>query len=199
MKSRLTYIISTLFIFGGCASGNLRVQSEPSGADVYIATPGQSPRKLGQTPLEVPASTSLRTEAAQIMISKEGFRQETVVMPASTFEKSANIDVKLSEAKLPATCQDFGGAVQEIARGVAESQSFMQAKNLDRAEQTLNRLTEKFDNVSVLFDLLGNVHYLRRDLDRALTAYRKSIELRPGNTETARMIKKIEDIRGVKQ
>lgn len=187
------------FITVGCASGHLRVQSEPSGADVYISTPGQAQRKLGRTPLEAPTSTSLKTEAAQITVSKEGYKTETVVVPASAFEKSANVDVKLTESKLPATCQDFGGAVQEVARGVAESQSYIQTKNLDRAEQTLNRLTEKFSDVSVLFDLLGNVHYLRRDLDRALTAYRKSITLNPGNVETARMIKKIEDIRGVKQ
>lgn len=92
------------------------------------------------------------------------------------------------------TCKKQDESLQKVSRGVAEVRSQIASERLDQAESTLTMLTAEFSGVSVLYDLMGNVYYLRKDLNNALIQYRRSYELNSNNAETARMIKKIESL-----
>lgn len=181
----------------GCGTTGLRVESDPPGADVYVVSDGQAPRKVGQTPYL--STETLSSQPAQLTISKEGFRSETILVPSFRMAASGRAYAKLEPASAGlaggAACALSDEAIQELSGGVAEAQALIGARNLDEAERKLNALITRHSNVGVVYNLLGNVHYLRKDVAKALAAYKRALEISPSSSETARMIKKLNDIR----
>jgi tetratricopeptide (TPR) repeat protein len=153
---------------------------------------------LGKTPLSVEAS-SLRDAdgGAHIMVTKEGFLPESILVPQSGLPSSTRMNFALKQMVTSKQCEQAEEALNEVARGVAETQSQITKRNLSDAERTIQNLIVRYPKVSVLHDLKGNLHYLQKDLTRALESYRRSIEIRPGNFETLRMIEKLGGIKGV--
>ena len=181
----------------GCGTAGLRVESDPPGADVYIVSDGQAPRKVGQTPYL--STETLGSQPAQLTISKEGFRSETILVPSFRMAASGRAYAKLEPGSAGAAggaaCALSDESIQELSGGVAEAQALIGARNLDEAERKLNALITRHSNVGVVYNLLGNVHYLRKDVVKALAAYKRALEISPNSSETARMIKKLNDIR----
>lgn len=188
---------STVGVLAGCQSQAFRVDSDPAGADVFISSQGQTPRKLGVTPYVIQSGDQGdKSQALHVTVSKDSYGSESVLLPPAAMGRSGGLFVKLDGFKLPAACQNQEAALEKVARGVAESQYQIKLKNLDQAERSLNTLVTEYPNVSVLHDLIGNVHFLRKDIDRALASYRRSQAIAPNNTETGRMIKRLEELRG---
>jgi predicted Zn-dependent protease len=92
-------------------------------------------------------------------------------------------------------CANVEQTMQDLSSGVAEVQALIGGRNLDEAERKLNSLVARYSGIAVLYDLLGNIYYIRKDVGRALTAYKKSQQISPGSIETERMIKKLQEIR----
>lgn len=182
-----------------CSTKPIKVESQPPGADIYAIQPGQTPRKLGVTPLTLDEQSIAGTPTTQISASLKGRQTQTIIVPSSAFGQTGQVTFNLQEPALPAACEKQEESLERLARGVAEAQSHLAGRKLDQAQITLNTLVGEFETVSVLHDLLGNVHYLRKDLSSALESYRRSYELNPNNSETFRMIKKIESLRGENQ
>jgi predicted Zn-dependent protease len=89
-------------------------------------------------------------------------------------------------------------AIEKISRGVAQVQSMMQSSRLVEAQGQLSMLISDFPDVSVLHDLMGNVHYINKNLEMAYASYRKSLDLNPTNVDTQRMVSKIQGIIGIR-
>lgn len=187
-----------LILLGGCASSGIRVESQPDAADVHFVRLGAPPIVLGKTPLSVDASSLRDAEGgAHLMVTKEGFLPESILVPHTGVPASTRMNFALKQVVTPKQCEQADESLNEIARGVAETQSQTSKKNFADAERTLQGLISRYPKVSVLYDLKGNLHYLQKDLTRALEAYQRSIEIRPGNYETLRMIEKLGGIKGV--
>lgn len=183
----------------GCVSGGVRIESEPSGADVYVGSKGESIRKVGQTPLLFSDEQfSAFGPYVHMTVGREGYQRESVILPKSTLPVDATVFMTLKENELPATCAATGESIEKIARGIAESQRYLQGRDLENAERIVVNLISQYPGVSVLHDLLGNIYYLQKNLEGALSSYRKSSELHPSNPETRRMINKLEGITGIR-
>ncbi len=196
-RTRLLSLLGFMFLLAACQSQSLKIESEPAGADVLVSVQGQSPRKVGVTPYVLQAGEQGdRSQPMQLMISKDGFGAESILLPPSAVGRSGSVFMKLDHSKLPAACVNLEAALEKVARGVAEAQYQIKLKNLDQAERQLGQLVAEFQNVSVLHDLLGNVYYLRKEIDKALASYRRSQAIAPNNSETGRMIKRLEELRG---
>lgn len=190
---------SVLMTAVGCSSASVRVDSEPAGADVALSISGQPARLLGKTPYTADAAMLNNSESAQIVVTKPGFKTESILIPPTTFAKSSAVFVKLEANPDAPSCTVQEEALQRVGRGVAEAQAAIRMKNYDQAETLLKSLASQYTTLAVLQDLVGNVYYLKRDFDRALAAYRRSNELSPNNPETVRMIKKLEELKGAPQ
>jgi tetratricopeptide (TPR) repeat protein len=183
----------------------LRVESDPPGASVFARQMGQSPRKIGETPYVIEEG-ALKAEPGallQISVEKDGFLAQGVAMPKSTVGGSGTIFVSLKAKDKDLTQQQAAlnsasatdEQFQRLAAGVAQSQQMIRHKKYEEAVTTLQVLIVAYPRVSVLFDLLGNAHYMQRNLDQALAAYRRSQDLQ-ANDETSRVIKRLEEMRG---
>lgn len=178
-----------------CSTGNLKVESQPEGAEVYVSVNGQTARKVGVTPLSIAENqVNSGNESFQISVMKEGFASEHVLAPGTTFARSSNIQVKLKE-QISSKQNISDEALQKVSSQVAYSIELIKNKEYDNAERSLLNLQTQFPNVATVHELLGNVYYLRKDLSRAYTSYKKALNLNPNNLDTTRMIQKIEGIR----
>lgn len=198
---KLIWICSSLIIsclLAGCASSDLKVQSTPEQADVYLAYDGEQPEKVGQTPLRLDQriSSSTRAKYAKIEIRKDGYKTESVLIPLSSVKSTIEISTKLDEARLPEICMNQTAAVEKISKGIADSQSMVKSGNLQGAQARLTGLIVEYPNITVLHDLLGNVYYLSKNLEAALASYQRSLNLDPTNADTQRMANKIREIVG---
>lgn len=194
MKNVFLNII-VAFVLSSCSSSTLRVESVPEGADIYISINGQTAKKVGVTPLVIPESqVNSGNDAFQLSIVKEGFMSENILAPATIFSRNSNVQVKLKE--LSNSKQSANDEVlQKVSSQVAYTQSLVRSKDYDGAERTLLNILPQFPNVATFHELLGNVYYLKKDLQRAHASYSKALDLNPSNTDTVRMIQRIEGIR----
>lgn len=197
---KFLWVILVLAIVG-CSSSPLRVESFPDGADVLVLVPGMAPRKVGVTPLSIDeAQLGVPKGTFQIQVSKDGFLNESILVPPTSLGHITQISIKLKEplAGKAGSCAQLETDLPQIARGTAEVQQFIAAKKLDQAEMSLRLLISKYPSIPIFHVLLGNVFYLKRDLDSALASYRRSQDIGGGNQDAARMIRKIEDFRGIR-
>lgn len=194
MKKKL--ILVFLFLnLAACSTGNLKVESQPDGAEVYVSVNGQSAKKVGVTPLSIAENqVNSGNDPFQISVMKEGYATEHVLAPATTFARSSNIQVKLKE-QINAKQSVNDEILQKVSSQVAYSLELIKNKEYDNAERNLQNLQSQFPNVATIHELLGNVYYLKKDLSRAYSSYKKALALNPNNLDTTRMIQKIEGIR----
>ncbi len=182
-------------IIAGCATSQTLVESEPTGSDLFIFVPGQAARKVGQTPYTFSEKDiSDRNSPVQVLVSKDGFQSSSVILPPATSGRVGKMSFKLDQVTLPPECQSQNESLNKVARSVAEAQSLMRSKQYDLAEKIMSELLIAHPGLSIVYDILGNINYLKRDFEKSLVFYKKSKTISPDNTRTVRMIKHIEDI-----
>ncbi|MBL7545568.1 MAG: tetratricopeptide repeat protein [Bdellovibrionaceae bacterium] len=189
------YVLSVFLLQISCSTSNLRVESQPDGADVYVSVNAQTAKKIGVTPLNIQENQiSSGNEPFQLSIIKEGFVTEHILSPATTFSRNLSVQVKLRETS--SSKQSINDEVlQKVSSQVAYTQSLIRSKDYDAAERAILGILPQFPNVATFHELLGNVYYLKKDLQRAHTSYKRALDLNPSNTDTVRMIQRIEGVR----
>lgn len=190
-------VVSAFLILSACASRQVYVESDPVGADLFVFTPGQAPKKVGQTPyILTDKDIPDRSSPIQVQAAKEGYQTLAVVIPSSVSGHLGKLSLKLDTLSLPNQCLNQTEALNRVARAVAEAQSLIKSRQYDLAEKIMSELIVAYPGLSLVYDILGNIYFLRREFDKSLTAYKKSRSLAPENAKTQRMIKQIEDIMG---
>lgn len=199
MLSLVSKLLMGISFFSiGCATSSLRVNSAPEGAEVSLISRDRTPVKVGKTPLDIDSRNfpELFQDSMQVEVTKEGFSPLSVVVPKLPAGGVGRINLNLQTAELPKVCQNQSESTNVLAKGIADAASLVSRKRLDEASRLLEDLSSKFGTVPVIHDLLGNVYFLQKNLDRALESYRRSNRLNPNNIDTLRMIERIEKVQG---
>lgn len=197
---KYTYIdilILSLFTVG-CSTSILKIDSEPTGADVYVSQANRPAIKVGQTPLNIEESKLANgVEPFQVTISRDGYLNEHVLVPSSTLSRNTSITVRLKNdlSKISQSSEQL----DKVASATALTQHLIRMKELDKAEQNLITISNQFPSVATFQELLGNVYYLKRDFTKALKAYESASNLNPKNNETQSMIEKLQGFKKEKQ
>jgi tetratricopeptide (TPR) repeat protein len=183
-----------------CSTSRLDVHSEPEGADVVALPKGQTPIKLGVTPLTVNQDShpELFSSELRLQVTKDGYSTESILIPHSSLGTETRLDLNLPESKLPSSCSQSEQIINEITQKLAQSQLLVFRKNFSEAKQQLLDLSNRYSNVAVIYTLLGNISYVEKNLTAALDYYKRAKALAPENIETNRMIEKINMIKGDK-
>jgi hypothetical protein len=191
-----------LLLASACASGGARfeVKTTPEGAEVAIVRPGGGGTiPLGKTPLfltpeQVP---DVGGKLLTVQIRKEGFQTENIILPEGSNGGLALLTFQLRESGISTATGKVNEVAQnELARGIAQIHRQVSRKNFDDAIRTLDNLLAKHPRIATLYDLLGGIHYLRKDSGRALDAFKRSLELDPSNAETSRFVEKLRSFQG---
>ncbi len=198
----LMVLFGSALLLVGCATGKLDITSSPEGASILKIESSGNAKVIGKTPMSVDVNnfTSSSESYVHLAISKEKFRREAVIIPRNMFEASHTLNFKLTSINESGSLDECPklpeNSFSELARGVAEAQTMITEKDFSAAENKLQVLTAQFPFVSVLYDFIGNIKYLQKNLNGALKAYEKSLELWPHNPQTTRMVNKIRGMTG---
>lgn len=186
-----TQILMLVLFLSSCSTGQLRVNSQPDTADVYLSSATVPTKKIGVTPLVQNEDLMINSnEPYQITISKQGFEDSHILVPATTLKRNVNLSVKLQE--LASNKSQTAAEIDKVASQVAEVQNLIKTKDLIQAERKILIMISQNPNVATFHELVGNVYYLKKDLQNALSSYKKANELVPGNPDTMRMINKLQ-------
>ncbi len=174
------------------------MQTNPEGSDLYVIRSGSPATLVGKTPVSLDSATvpGLFGDNLQLEIRRKGFETTSVLVPQSNVSSSGRLYVALKEIPPAAACTKQDESLAEVASGVAEVQLLISKKELDEAQAKLKVLIARYSSVPTLHVLMGNVHYLKRELSKALVYYRNASERDGGSVGTQRMIDKIVGIQG---
>lgn len=200
--------VGAIAIAMGCAPSRIAVTSVPDGADVVKLTGSGSRVALGKTPLtiDLEAQIDVGATALNLVVEHADFVNQSVLFPKTLGPSQQTLLVNLMP--IPKT---QGGPLEaavecpkipdnmlvQVTRAVAEIQGLIASKDYAGATTKLMIVSTQYPNISVLYDLLGNVNYLKHDYSEALKSYERSVQLEPQNLEASRMVRKVRGMLGL--
>ena len=188
-KKIKSYIATVaLAVLSACSSvTTLNLQTNPSGADVYIySLDGANPKKLGVTPLLIPAEDALKVSnnIGPVVIE---FRKDGFIASKSMVTDLAPADVTVSAELQRSTGLEDIEALNKVIDRLFESQRLVRAGRLDDAMKLIEAIQKDAPELSALYEIQGGIFYLQKKPEKALDSYQTSIRFNPKNVEAVRM------------
>lgn len=182
---RLISVLFLVFFLQSCSSNpSIKLKSYPDGAKVSAVQDDGSTQVIGVTPLE--SSGSMQS----LIIEKEGFESARIFvgrLQTQHYEYMVKLTPRAEDPKM----NDLKSRYEKLAKSVAKANHLINQKRYSEAESLLTNLTNDYPNVSVGYDLLGNISYLQKDFRRAINHYQRSLELNPENSETKQVLDRL--------
>lgn len=183
---KLFMLLFSALLMESCSttSSSIKLKSSPEGANVLAIETDGSSRIIGKTPLET--SESMQS----ILIEKEGFESARIFigrLNSQNYEYSVKLTPKADDPKLT----DIKSRYERLAKSIAKANNLINKKRYVEAESLLINLTNDYPNVSVGYDLLGNISYMQKDFRKAINHYQRSLELNPENSETKQVLDRL--------
>jgi tetratricopeptide (TPR) repeat protein len=203
----------------GCGTSTLKVDTNPSGANVFATTVGANDRHLiGKTPLPRTLTKDIQKgQMGALMLDIELERyQNTSILIAENGNSESEISLQLKsipvEKKVESDKKDESEKKDETAKK-AELDPVQVNKNLDqlfeaqrlarigRFEDSLKLLDEVgkvFPKWASVSEMRGGIFLLQKKYGNALDEYQKSLSLNSENTNILAIIKNLEKRMGAK-
>jgi tetratricopeptide (TPR) repeat protein len=176
-----------------CSSAHKIKISSPQGVVQVSLRDSSGQRKdLGSTPLELPATEVFNSNSriSTLFITKDGFTTQRLVLLKDNEKSETEISASL-EALEKRDFAELQVRSERLAQGVAKGMNLASKKRWEEAQEVLLGLISEFPSVSVPYDLMGNIHYVKREYTEALRFYEKSYALNPSSPETKQMIERL--------
>ncbi len=182
---RFTFLLILLFSPLAIA-GKLTIKSQPDAAEIFIIDGNSKPVLLGKTPFESDLEDIIRnyvkSSSFLLELKKDGHDPYRVLVA-----KSANVDmaltavVELSQAISYIKQHDF------LMNELFDVQKLIRARNFTDAINKLEDLEKKNPRLSIIPELRATAMYLNKDVEGALSYYRKAFSVNPDNADAYRM------------
>lgn len=192
--NKLIFPFMLMLLLSSCGTiSKVKITSSPDKAEVKVTNNDGETKSLGITPLEITGKDiySSSSRMSLIQISKDGFESQNVFIAQESSLESYNINIKLRTKSEDVKNQDIKSRQEKLAKNIALSNNLINKKRYEEAERVLSSVADDFPYVSVTYDLLGNIAYLRRDFRSAINYYEKSFQINPENSESKTMIDKL--------
>ena len=193
----LIIAIIALSVLNGCSTpSTIKMQSNPSEADVEVIDATGTATNIGKTPLSANESDVYKSSNryTQVKIKKNGYVDQEMVLMKSTFGSDVSINVQLKKDENMQNIGEQSITQEKVASAIARANGLIQTKQYAEAESVLLNFIEQFPSVSVGYDYLGNINYLQKRYAKALKHYNKAISLNPQNTERRVIVERIQTL-----
>ena len=166
-------------------AAKLIIKSQPEGAEIYISVGGK-PVRLGATPYEANLTevmkTYVKSTSFMLELKKAGHNPYRVLMAKTDdvdLELSANLqlDQAVSNIKEHDALMNSLFDVQKLVRG----------KNFKDALMKLDELEKKHPALSIIPEMKATAYYMNKEVENALSYYRRAFALNPDNHDAYRM------------
>ena len=176
-------------------ASKLTLKSRPEGAEIFIQASGK-PVKIGVTPFEGDLTEIIKTyvQASSFMfeLKKEGHLPYRVLLAKTSqvdLELSANLelDPKVENVRAHDALMNKLFSIQKLVRG----------RSFTEAIEELSALEKKHENLSIIPEMKATAYYMNKDIENALSYYRRAFAVNPDNQDAYRMKIYIEKKLGV--
>jgi tetratricopeptide (TPR) repeat protein len=166
-------------------AAKLTLKSQPEGAEIFV-TSGGRPVRLGTTPYEADLTevmkTYVRSNSFLLELKKSGHMPYRVLLAKTEdvdLELTANLelDQAVSNHKEHDLLMNQLFDVQKLIRG----------RNFRDAFVKLDELEKKHPTLSIIPELKATSYYMNKEVENALSYYRKAFALNPDNSDAYRM------------
>ena len=166
---------------------DLSVNSEPAGTEIFISEDANKKEVLiGKTPfkkdIEELINTYVKKNSFIITLKKKGYENYNVL-----FSKTTDNDVALSvNLKVDQGIKK----IQEhdlLMIQLFDVQKLIRGRDLSSALAKLDTLEKKYPEFSIVAELKGTTYYMNKNIEGALTQYRKAFALNSKNSDAYKM------------
>jgi len=166
-------------------ASKLIIKSQPEGAEIFITAVGR-PVRLGATPYEADLTevikTYVKSNSFLLELKKAGHMPYRLLLAKTEdvdLELNANLelDKAISNHKEHDLLMNHLFDVQKMIRG----------RNFRDALLKLDELEKKHPTLSIIPELKATSYYMNKEVENALSYYRKAFALNPDNSDAYRM------------
>lgn len=183
--SRLLYLFIILFS-PLVLAGKIIIKSQPDAADIFIIDGTSKPVPLGKTPFESDLEDIIRnyvkSSSFVLELKKDGHDPYRVLVA-----KTANVDMALTAtlelSQAITNIKEHDSLMNELF----DVQKLIRARNFTDAINKLEDLEKKNPRLSIIPELRATAMYLNKDVEGALSYYRKAFSVNPDNADAYRM------------
>jgi len=180
-------MILLILLFSQLAiAGKITIKSQPDAADVFIIDGSSKPVPLGKTPFEGDLEEIIRnyvkSSSFLLELKKDGHDPYRVLVA-----KTANVDMTLTAtlelSQAITNIKEHDSLMNELF----DVQKLIRARNFTDAINKLEDLEKKNPRLSIIPELRATAMYLNKDVEGALSYYRKAFSVNPDNADAYRM------------
>lgn len=194
MKKHFAFpIIICGYLFSGCSAPQLRVQSDPPNAQVFVSQQGSKDKvQVGITPFDIPFKevTDKVGEANSgeyyiMTIEGKDLQTERVLLPTTSFgSKVVSIKVQLSK-------KEESRNANEILLRLHSAQKFAQTRQFERAQIELDKALDIDSQFVRAITMKASLYYLQKNPTEALKWFEKAVAIDSSFEEAINMIAKL--------
>lgn len=187
MKLNVLFLSILFSISLAATAAKIDIKSNPEEAEIFVYNDDNSaPQKLGKTPynnnLDELIKTYVKKNNFIVEIRKDGFDPYKVL-----FTKTSGLDVELSVnlevSKDIKTIKKHDMLMSELF----EVQKLIRSKNFSDALTKLTSLEKEYPHFSIIAELKATNYYMMKDVEKALSYYRKAFALNSENVDSYKM------------
>ncbi len=181
------WVFLTFIISSAAWAEKIEIKSNPEEAEIFVSHDDTTaPQKIGKTPfkqdLKELISTYVKKNNFVIELRKEGYEPYRIL-----FAKTSNLDVELSVnlevSREIKTIKKHDMLIVELF----DVQKLIRGKNFADALNRLNILEKDYPHFSIIAELKATTYYMMKDVEKALSYYRKSFALNSDNVDSYKM------------
>lgn len=192
--SKIIYICLLSLYLGACAAKQLKINSEPPGADVLVneASVGITPLTLNSQQIQSTLQTSDKGELVKLTLRKDGFEDSHLIIKPTGIE-TYSINLKsIDNSTLRKIPKNYSGQVNEISRELLSIQGLLFSRNSTDAKTKLDSFNEKFPNIAATFVLYASVDTFNNNLEGAYGKLLQAQKLDPNDLQIQKMLAQLE-------
>lgn len=185
------YLLLALLLVSSCSSSSIKVSSNPKGAKVFLRNIGSNDRKeVGVTPILLDKNKIkkvLKDDGLFSIIVEHNLYHPKEIFVTETSSKQMSFDLTL--IKLPKVDQAY--EIDDIVEKFFKCQRYIRVKRYNDCEVVLEKLIEKYPEISTIYEFQGTMYYLKNEKKKAIQAFNTALKYNPENLESVRMLKLI--------
>lgn len=183
---KMTFMLFLVIIFLPSAkAAKLVIKSQPDNAEIFILQ-GDKPVRLGVTPYEANLTevvkSYVKSTSFLLELKKPGHSPYRVLLAKTDdvdFELTANLELDKAVSNL----KEHDALMNQLF----DVQKLMRGKNFRDAISKLDDLEKKHPALSIIPELKATAYYMSKDIENALSYYRRAFVINPDNYDAYRM------------
>lgn len=192
---KLYYYLALISLLS-CSNAQVKIDTIPEGATVSSIGPKGEIKEIGKTPLNIKEDQLyvMNSGFAQLKITKDQFLDDNVVITKPVMSRDLQLSFKLKKLEQSSDARLIKEDNEKIATSIARLNALIKEKQLSEAENVLMVFIQQYPHISVGYDYLGNVYYLQKNINKALSYYQRAQDINPQNMERKTIINKLQEM-----